>query len=238
MGSEPNGIKLSSSTLLYQDFTGFTPWFCEEWIRFGPAFDGTRLHAARTVGIDDQGRQRFSRTSRAEPPQGIDEADPLQGHILPLCRGQHHDADEVVDEREDGQLLQNPDEAFAVQHIEAHRLFEVPEITLDLPPRPVEGGQGIGGIQVDIKQGGDQGHRLRPKAGVGHAVAQFTHAEDCWERGEHLRGEPLRGMRGQAHRLHPLDELVRPAQLAEPTGTGQALVPRRRRGGWYGDETG
>src|SRR5712691_6138534 len=130
---DPNGIKLSSSTLLYQDFTGFTPWFCEERIRFGPAFDGTRLNAARTVGIDDQGRERFPRTRRAEPPQGINEADPLQGHALPLRRGQHHHADEVVDEREDGQLLQDPDEALAVQHLKAHRLFEVPEIALALP---------------------------------------------------------------------------------------------------------
>ncbi len=135
--SDPNGIKLGSNSLLFQCLTCFTPWLCEERIWFGPAFDGTRLHAARTVGIDDQGGQRFPRTRRAEPPQGINEADPLQGHALPLRRGQHHHADEVVDEREDGQLLQDPDEAFAVQHIKAHRLFEVPEIALDLPPRPV-----------------------------------------------------------------------------------------------------
>ena len=223
---------------MYQDVTGFTPWFCEERIRFGPAFDGARLNAARTVGIDDQGGQRFPRTRRAEPPQGIDEADPLQGHALPLRRGQHHHADEVVDEGEDGQLLQDPDEAFAVQHIEAHRLFEVPEIALDLPPRPVEGGQGVRGIQVDVEEGGDQGHRLRPKAGVGDTVTQFTHAEDRRERGKQLGGEPRRGMHGHAHGLHPLDELVCPSQLAEPTGAGQALLPRLAAWGWYGDETG
>src|SRR6266446_5895966 len=128
-----NGIKLGSNSLLFQCLTCFTPWLCEERIWFGPAFDGTRLHAARTVGIDDQGGQRFPRTRRTEPPQGINEVDPLQGHALPLRRGQHHHADEVVDEREDGQLLQDPDEALAVQHLKAHRLFEVPEIALALP---------------------------------------------------------------------------------------------------------
>jgi len=137
MGSDPNGIKLSSNTLLYQGFTGFSPWFCEERIRFGPAFDGAWLDAVRTVGIDDQGRQRFPRTRRAEPPQGIDEADPLQGHALSLRRFQHDHTHQVVDEGEDGELLQDPNEALAVQHIEAHRLFEVPQIALDLPTHPV-----------------------------------------------------------------------------------------------------
>jgi hypothetical protein len=137
MGHDLNGIKLSPNTLLYQNVTGFTPWFCEERIGLRSAFDGTRLKAAWTVGIDDQGRQRFPWTRCAEPPQGIKETDPLQGHALLLRRGQHHHADEVVDEREDGPLLQDPDGTFAVEHIQAHRLFEVPQIELDLPPRPV-----------------------------------------------------------------------------------------------------
>ena len=73
---------------------------------------------------------------------------------------------------------------------------------------------------------------------MGHTVAQFPHAEDRRERSEHLRSESLWGMRGQAHRLHPLDELVRPAQLAEPSGAREALLPRRRLGGGMGTRMG
>src|SRR6266853_2939473 len=38
MFSDPNGIKLSPNTLLYQNVTGFTPWFCVERIGFRSAF--------------------------------------------------------------------------------------------------------------------------------------------------------------------------------------------------------
>ena len=74
--------------LLYQGVTCDSTRLHEERIRFGPAFDGTGLDAVRAVGIDDQRGQGFPRTHRAEPPHGIDEADPLQGHALPLRRCQ------------------------------------------------------------------------------------------------------------------------------------------------------
>jgi hypothetical protein len=73
---------------------------------------------------------------------------------------------------------------------------------------------------------------------VDHAVAQFTHAEDLRQRGKQLGGEPLRGMPGHAHGLHPLDKLVCDAQLAEPTGAGEAFLRGRRLGGGVGTRRG
>src|SRR5262252_8287987 len=109
--SDPNGIKLSSNTLLYQNVTGVSTWFCEEWVRLGPTFHGPRLDSPRSVGIDYQRGQGFPGTRRAEPAQGIHEAAPLQSHALPMRRCQHDHADQGVDEGKDGQLLQAPDEA-------------------------------------------------------------------------------------------------------------------------------
>ena len=175
-------------------------------------------------GLTTNGGKGSPGTRRAEPPQGIDEADPLQGHALPLRRCQHDHADQVVDQGKDGQLLEDPDEALTVQHIQAHRLLEVPQIGLDLPAHMVQFGQGVRWIQVDLQEGGDQRHRLRPKAGLGHAVAQFAHAEHRRERGKQLGRHPGRWVHGQAHGFHPLDELVGDTQLAEPAGAGQPLL--------------
>ena len=63
--SDSNGIKLSSNTLLYQNVTGFSTWFCEERVRLGPTFDGPWLDPVRSVGIDHQRGQGFPGTRRA-----------------------------------------------------------------------------------------------------------------------------------------------------------------------------
>ena len=95
--SDPNGIKLGSNTLLYQGITGFSTRFHEERVRLGPAFDRAGLDPVRSVGIDHERGQWFPRASGAEPPQGIDEADPIEGDPLPLRGFEHNNPDEVVD---------------------------------------------------------------------------------------------------------------------------------------------
>ena len=71
-----------------------------------------------------------------------------------------------------------------MQHIQAHRLLEVPQIGFDLPAHMVQFGQCVRRIEVDLQEGGHQRHGLGPKAGVGHAGAQFAHTEPCRERGK------------------------------------------------------
>ena len=110
-----------------------------------------------------------------------------------------------------------------MQHLQAHRLFEVPEIDLDLPTPLVPFGQGVRWIQVEFQEGGDQRHRLGPKADLGHAVAQFAHAAHVRKRPKQLGRHPGRRVHGQAHGFDPLDELVCDTQLAEPAGAGQPL---------------
>jgi hypothetical protein len=113
--------------LFYQGVTGFLPRLRERRVRLRPAFNGARLDTVRSVGIDHQRGQGVRWARRAEPPHGIDEAEPLQGHTLPPRRCQHDHADQVVDQGEDSQVLEDSYEALAVQHLQAHRLFEVPQ---------------------------------------------------------------------------------------------------------------
>ena len=70
--------------LLYQGVTCYSPGLHEERVRLGPAFDSAGLDAVRAVGIDHQRGQGFPRASGAEPPQGIDETDTIEGYALPL----------------------------------------------------------------------------------------------------------------------------------------------------------
>jgi hypothetical protein len=60
-------MKLSSNTRLYKSLTGFSTGFCEERIRFGPAFDGARLDTVRAVGIDDQTPTRRWQCNTSRP---------------------------------------------------------------------------------------------------------------------------------------------------------------------------
>ena len=77
------------------------------------------------------------------------------------------------------------------------------------------------------QEGGDQGHRLRPQARLGHAIAHCTHAERHWECGKQRGRHPARRMHGRAHGFHPDDELIRATQLAEPARAGKPLLRGR-----------
>jgi hypothetical protein len=57
----------------------------------------------------------------------------------------------------------------------------MPQIDLDLPAHMVQFGPCVRGIQVDLQEGGDQRHGLRPKARLGNPVAEFAYAEHLRE---------------------------------------------------------
>jgi hypothetical protein len=227
-----NGIKLSSNALLYQSDTCYSTRLQEERVRLGPAFDSARLDPVWSVGVDHQRGQGVSRACGAEPSQGIDAADPLQGHALPLRRYQHAHADQIVDQGKDGQFLQHPDEALTVQHIQAPGLLEVLQSGLAPPAHLVQCGQCVRGRQVDRQEGRDQRDRLRPKARVGHTVAPCAHAEHRRERRTQFGRHPGGRVHGWAHGFDPLDAWVCHTQLAEPAGAGEPLRhgPRLGRG--------
>jgi hypothetical protein len=103
--------------LFYQGIMGFLSRLREKWVRLRSAFNGARFDTVRSVGIDHQRWQGVRWARRAEPPHGIDEADLLQGHTLPLRRCQPDHADQVVDQGEDSQVLEDSYEALAVQHL-------------------------------------------------------------------------------------------------------------------------
>jgi hypothetical protein len=74
-------MKLASKLLVYQLLTQFLPGFDHQREALGPPFLDTRLYAMRSDGVDDQ---RFSRDSgawRAEPPQRLQNADPLHAEV-------------------------------------------------------------------------------------------------------------------------------------------------------------
>jgi hypothetical protein len=102
--------------------------FHKKWEWLGPAFDSTGLDAVRSGRIDHQGGQGFPWASGAEPPHGVDETDTIEGHPLTLCRFQHDDAYQVVDQRKYGEFFHHPSEVLHCQRLESHGLFEVAQI--------------------------------------------------------------------------------------------------------------
>ena len=82
MGSWPNGIKLALERLLDSRLTQFVPGFDHQGEALGPPFLDARLHAMRSDGVDEQCSSRDPAAWRAEPSQGIQNADPFHPHML------------------------------------------------------------------------------------------------------------------------------------------------------------
>src|SRR5882724_5656726 len=82
VGSWPNGIKLASELLLYELLTQCLPGFDHERKALGPPLLDTRLHPMGACRVHNQRHEWHARTWRAEPPQRIEEADPLHAGVL------------------------------------------------------------------------------------------------------------------------------------------------------------
>ena len=82
--------------------------------------------------------QRQAGPGSHQPSQGIDEADAIGRHALPLGRFKHHEPHEVVHDCEHGQLLVDTIDTFGAKYIHVECLLEVPQIRLYLPSLAID----------------------------------------------------------------------------------------------------
>ena len=75
-------MKLASEFLLKQLLTQFLPGFDHQWETLGPPFLDARLYPMRSDGVDDQCASWDPGARPAEPPQRLQNADPLHADAL------------------------------------------------------------------------------------------------------------------------------------------------------------
>jgi hypothetical protein len=74
-------MKFSFAFLSYQLLTQGLPGVHPPGEGLGPPLLDARLHPMGADGIDEQGSSRHLGAQGAEPPQGIDNADPLEAEV-------------------------------------------------------------------------------------------------------------------------------------------------------------
>jgi hypothetical protein len=100
IGSEVNGLKLTSGLILHYLLTQCLPGFDHQREGLGSSLLDAWLHTMRSGGVDEERSSRDRGVRRAEPPQGIEKADPFHRDLLePGCLAHDH-ADQVVDDGE------------------------------------------------------------------------------------------------------------------------------------------
>jgi hypothetical protein len=117
IGSWPNGIKLGSDLLVYPLLTQCLPGFDHQWEALGAPLLDPRLHPMGTDGVHDQRPEWHASMWRPEPPQRIEDADPLHVDAVQDGGVPHDHADQVVDDGKDGQFLQHAWYGFTMQHM-------------------------------------------------------------------------------------------------------------------------
>jgi hypothetical protein len=75
-------MKLASELLLEQLLTQCLPGFDQQREALGAPFLDARLHSMRSDRVDDQRASRDAGARRAEPPQRIQNADPLHADVV------------------------------------------------------------------------------------------------------------------------------------------------------------
>ncbi len=96
------------------------------------------LNTVGSFGVYDKHGQWTARWNRRQPPQHVDETDPMGRYVLPLAGGLHDRADEIVDDRKQGQFSPHARFRLTSQHVHAERGFQMGEVrfngTAILPP--------------------------------------------------------------------------------------------------------
>ena len=139
-------------------------WGLHQGVLFGTPFPDTRFIPIGTVEIPDQQWQRFLVACRSQPAGGIDKADPVNVHLLPLRRLGHHEADQVVDQCKDDEppRAASPRAAPAVQAVRAQS--PVLSVRCGASRRPA------GGIQRSPAAGAGRAGRPQARASAGRVA--------------------------------------------------------------------
>jgi hypothetical protein len=92
----------------------------------------------RSAGGDAQRSSRDPGTRCAEPPQRVEEVDPLHVSVSAYGEVPHGHADHIVDEGKDSQSLQGTWHRLVVQYLHGHGGFERCQGGFYRPPPPVD----------------------------------------------------------------------------------------------------
>jgi hypothetical protein len=132
VGSWVNGIKLASDLLVYQLLTQCLPGFDHQREALGSPLLDARLHPMGADGVHDQRSEWHASMWRTEPPQRVEEADPLHADTLQGGGVPHDQADQVINDGKHRQFFQHAWHGFAVQHIHLHGGLEMCQRGLDV----------------------------------------------------------------------------------------------------------
>jgi len=112
-----------------------------------------------------------------QPTQRVDEADPCHGYFLSMSRFENHQADEIINQGVHRQFLLHTLDGFAMQHVHAQGLLQVPEIGFDLPTLAVEFDEV--GLRITLAIEERRGQREDPgaAAALGDSDAHLTHRD-------------------------------------------------------------
>ena len=187
--------------------------FGHEIVLLGTSFDDAWFRAVGAMRVDHEFRQRRSGFGGAEPAQGVDEANAVDGHFLSACGFEHHHSDQVVDQRVDGQFFEDAVDTVTVQHFHFHRRLEVPQIDFDPPTATIKFGDVTGGVANGIEQCGDDGYDLGSATGLFDREADFAHDEHFGKSIVVVLSHPF----GLLFGLDVFDELIVLAEAFEPT---------------------
>jgi hypothetical protein len=216
-------MKLTSEFLLSQRLTQCLPGCAHHWAALGPPLLDARLHP---VGANRAQQQRHSwpaSTRRAEPPQGIQDADPLHGGVSAWRRWPQDHTHEGVAEGDHRQVFPHAWHGVAMAHIPLHGGLQRRASGRDLPASA--GPLGKVGHRVDLcsTQRRHQGHWAGAEPRRPEVVPHLPEPERLWEGRDGLPGEP--GWPGL--RCQPRHQWVVNASGFEPPGPWEALDGRR-----------
>src|SRR5208337_1969023 len=124
---------LSRQVLIPQELAQFGPRLLHHWVLLGTPLPHPRLVPPRTPRVDHQLRHLLPLLGAAQPPQRVDEADPIRFDTLTARRLAHRHSHQVVCQGIHRQFLEHAIHCHALQHIHLHRLLQRLQVFLRLP---------------------------------------------------------------------------------------------------------
>jgi len=109
--------------------------------------------------------------SATQPTKSIDEADSVWIDLPPLCRFEHRQSDEVIDDGEHRQFLVNAVEALGAQYVHPQGLLQLPEVRLNFPALRIQRRQ-VGSME---NRDGSEFSRAALGSSVGSGTDEVPH---------------------------------------------------------------